>query len=543
MNKFGNMSAASIWEKLRERREPFILRAEEAAAFTIPSLFPRGGHDKAMDFLQPRQAVGAQAVNSLANKISSVVLPPAVQFFRLVPDKAARDVMDELEQEVQAEIEASFLQIEKDVRNELEAQNARPSIYECCEHLVVTGNGLLFFADEGGVEFFPLHRYVAARDASGNLVALVLKEHIAKEALTDEQRDVTSYTFDSVTTDEHLSGNEQEGTTVYTKAWLDTNDSGKKKWFVRQEINGAVVEGSEGDYVESEFPYLVLRWKRVKGEEYGRGICEEYIGSLKNVELLSKAIVEGSVAASRILPLIDPAGITNIDEISKARNGEPVSGNSEDITFMSLDKYPDFQFAAQVLRDEKATLQSAFLMTASVTRDAERVTAEEIRLMARELESSLGGVYTNISAELQYPMVRLVMAQLKRRGLLPKISALGEKHLHPTILAGVDALGRREELERLMQAITAFQAVVGPEGAAQYMNPTALAKIIFTSAGVDQADVIRPEDEVQAMQQQAAVQERAAAIAKGAAGPAVTAAAQNPELAGQVVQAAQEANG
>ena len=48
-------------------------------------------------------------------------------------------------------------------------------------------------------------------------------------------------------------------------------------------------------------PFIVLRLFRVAHEAYGRSFCEDLLGDLKSLEYLSKAIVEGSAAAAKII--------------------------------------------------------------------------------------------------------------------------------------------------------------------------------------------------------------------------------------------------
>ena len=48
-------------------------------------------------------------------------------------------------------------------------------------------------------------------------------------------------------------------------------------------------------------------------------------------------------------------------------------------------------------------------------------TAEEIRSMVKELEDSLGGVYSVLSQELQLPIANRIMHLLSKRGTLPKL--------------------------------------------------------------------------------------------------------------------------
>lgn len=48
------------------------------------------------------------------------------------------------------------------------------------------------------------------------------------------------------------------------------------------------------------------------------------------------------------------------------------------------------------------------LLNSAVQRNGERVTAEEIRYVAGELEDTLGGVYSLLSQELQLSLIRRV---------------------------------------------------------------------------------------------------------------------------------------
>ena len=58
-------------------------------------------------------------------------------------------------------------------------------------------------------------------------------------------------------------------------------------------------------------------------------------------------------------------------------------------------------------------------MARSVQRDAERVTAAEVNLMAQELENSLGGIYSILTQEFQLPYLRRRMHLLVRQGKVP----------------------------------------------------------------------------------------------------------------------------
>jgi hypothetical protein len=87
----------------------------------------------------------------------------------------------------------------------------------------------------------------------------------------------------------------------------------------------------------------------------------------------------------------------------------------------------------------------AFLLNSAIQRNAERVTAEEIRYMAQELEAALGGIYSTLSQEFQLPFVTRVMFQMERQKKLP---VLPEGLVKPAIITGVEALGRGNDVVR-----------------------------------------------------------------------------------------------
>ena len=55
---------------------------------------------------------------------------------------------------------------------------------------------------------------------------------------------------------------------------------------------------------------MALRLIVVDGEAYGRSYVEEYLGDIKSLEGLTKAIVEGSAAMAKLLIFVSPNGTT-----------------------------------------------------------------------------------------------------------------------------------------------------------------------------------------------------------------------------------------
>jgi hypothetical protein len=238
---------------------------------------------------------------------------------------------------------------------------------------------------------------------------------------------------------------------------------------------------------------------RVAGEYYGRGLVEEVIGDLQSLESLTKAIVQGSLIAAKAIGLVNPNGVTRADVLARAENGAIVPGNAADVEFLQVQKNNDFSTALQTMQLIERRLQYTFLTNEAVQRDAERVTAEEIRLMAESLEQGLGGVYSVLSAELQLPLIRRVLSLMMKEGDLPEIP---KGLVEPQVTTGLEAIGRGNDKQRLTQFLSTVAASLGPQVFVQYINPTELIRRFAAADGIDTAGLVKDEQAIQAEQAQ-----------------------------------------
>jgi hypothetical protein len=174
-------------------------------------------------------------------------------------------------------------------------------------------------------------------------------------------------------------------------------------------------------------------------------------------------------------------------------------------------------------------LSHAFLLNSNVVRDAERVTAEEIRMLSQELEAALGGLYSILSQEFQLPLVSSLMSRMNKAGRLPK---LPKDIVKPTIVTGVEALGRGNDLNRLDMFLAGATQVVGPEAVAQYVNIGDYFKRRATALGIETEGLIKSDEELQQAAQQAQMQQ----MAEKLGGPAINAMSQQ-SLASQEQEA------
>ena len=69
-------------------------------------------------------------------------------------------------------------------------------------------------------------------------------------------------------------------------------------------------------------------------------------------------------------------------------------------------------------------------------------------------------------------------------------------------MAGVNALGRGQDRESLIQFITTISQTMGPETLAKYINPDEYIKRLAAAQGIDYLNLVKSVSDVQQEQQQ-----------------------------------------
>jgi hypothetical protein len=358
-------------------------------------------------------------------------------------------------------------------------------MYEVLRHLIVTGNVLIHQPDEGGIRVIHLDRYVVKRDPMGEARTIIIKESIHPDMLPDSAKPLVAST----------SHDKKDGVVSMYTCVKTVGDQVE----VYQEINKQVIPGSYGKFDADKSPYLALRMNRTDGEDYGRGYVEQYIGDLKSLESLMMSIVEASAAAAKVLFLVAPNGVTRTRVLAEAPNGGIVEGSANDVTVLQLNKAADLAIAYQTVQTISDRLAYAFLLTDNAIRNAERVTAAEVRLVTQSIERQLGGIYSVLSQELQLPLVRRLMDQMHREKRLPELPA---DLVRPTIITGVDALGRGNDLNKMDEFLVGVAQLLGPEILGQFVNMREYMDRRALALGIDTEGLVRSEEEIQAERQQ-----------------------------------------
>lgn len=525
---FGEESAKAVYDRLKNDRQPYETRAENCAQYTIPSLFPKDSDNSSTDYTTPWQAVGARGLNNLASKLMLALFPMQSWMKLTINEYQAESLAGD--PEVLTQIDKGLSKVERILMNFIETNSYRVTMFEALKQLIVAGNVLLYIPEPEGpynpLKLFRLNSYVVQRDAYGNILQIVTLDQIAFGALPEDLRSEVEKSAGDKKPDDLVD--------VYTHIYLD-DDSGD--YLKYEEVEEIEVQKSDASYPADALPYIPVRMVRLDGESYGRSYVEEYLGDLRSLENLQEAIVKFAMISAKVIGLVNPAGITQPRRLSKAQTGDYVPGRKSDIEFLQLEKSQDFTVAKNVSDAIEARLAYAFMLNSAVQRTGERVTAEEIRYVASELEATLGGVYSILSQELQLPLVRVLLKQLQAT---QKIPDLPQEAVEPAISTGLEAIGRGQDLEKLNQFVQAL-GMLSPLSQDPDINMANVKLRVANAIGIDTTGMLMDDDMKNQKMGQEAVREGAMAAAQSAGAGMGSAATSSPEAmqgAADQVQAA-----
>ena len=483
-------SARVRYSQLTAHRSAFLDVAIDCAKLTIPTLLiTEETATPYSRFSTPWQSVGAKGVVTLASKLMLGLLPPSTSFFKLQLDDSKLGV--ELPPESKSELDLSFAKVERMIMESIAASTDRVQIFSAIKHLVVTGNALLYMGKDG-MKMYPLNRYVVERDGNGNVTEIVTRERVSRKIL-GEQFKVPPTNRESVV--DSSTGGHDKDVDVYTCVKRN-----KKGWYWHQEADDKLIPGSEGKAPKEKTPWLPLRFVTVDGEDYGRSRVEEFLGDLKSLEALMQALVDGSAAAAKVVFTVSPSSTTKPASLANASNGAIIQGRPDDIGVVQVAKQADFQTAFHLAGVLEKRISEAFLILNP--RQSERTTAEEVRMTQMELEQQLGGLFSLLTVEFLIPYLNRKMHSLQTS---KKIPAIPKGLVHPVIVAGINALGRGQDREALVQFITTIAQTMGPEALSQYMNADEAIKRLAAAQGIDVLNLVKSVEE---RQQDAAEQQQ-----------------------------------
>lgn len=522
------------YHKLAADRQWYLDEAYASGRLTIPSIVPSqvdittqtldGSPER---LAKPWQVLGARGVRNLSAKLNLTLFPPTGAFMRYqLHPQVKKELDDPSRDDTRGEFEKALSVRERVLMDDVESQNVRTKTDLAFKHLLIAGNVMLYLMPEGGVRVFPLNSFVARRDFGGMPVEIIYVELMERATAPDEiisaliahgQEDPENPGMPMPN-----AGKKSETLEVYTRIRLVDG-----RYKVTQEADGVVIEAKNGSYAKDKLPFLALRFTVIDGEDYGRGYIEEIRGGLGSLDRLQQAIVLGAVNAAKLVPLVKPGAAITPAKLMRAENGQAILGYADDVTMLQQNKNADFAFAEQTSVRLEQSLSAAFLLNSSFQRQAERVTAEEVRRMAEELEDALGGIYSVLAQELQLPIALRTEQRLIKKGLLGVIDP--QSAIKVVVVTGLAAIGRGHEFNRNREFYGHLAGEVMPliPDIGRYLKAREVINRAAIGVGIPAEGLVKTDEEIQAEDQAAQQQAAQAELMKGGSAPFAKVAAES----------------
>ena len=485
----------SLYQKYRDLR--LINKYQQYARWTVASVFPqdtktdlKGNSILQRDF----QSMGAMLVNSLTAKLSKLLFPVGMSFFRLKESKQLRNALANIDSSLRKK---ELAQIEAQAAQNLLLQAGYAQIHQLIKTLIVTGNALVIRRNNKLLVYSP-RNYSVLRDQDGTVIECILKQVTSYQSAPQAIKGLPRF----------RNKKPQDTVELYTR--IHRLPDGRYQ--VAQQCQDIPVWGPQV-YAKNLCPYIPVVWGLVNGDSYGHGIVQDYAGDFAKLSMLSEALSRYEIDVCKVVNLVKRGAGSDVDALAQASCGDWVQADPDAVGKFQGGNHMLVQALLQDLAVITQRLSIAFMYSSNV-RDAQRVTAQEIKQKVAEADQALGGVYSQLSKELHIPLAYLLLAQTYEAFAI--LIAGGKVNIQ--IVTGTAALGRAGDTQRLLQATQVLSVLIPAlQQISKRFNTQKIVDKTLANYGVPLEDIMKSEEELQAQAQAQAQQMQALQMAQAGA--------------------------
>ncbi len=477
-----SMTYESLYTKYRD--DSAILKTEDYARWTLPTVYadPDLREGKRVNVRRDYQSVGAVYVNTLSAKLAQVLFPANQAFFRIDSTGDAAQLAEAMGAE-SADLANGLAELENTAFRRIFLKSSYHQLVHAMKLLIITGNVLLYRdSNTGNMHAYSIRQYSVLRDGGGKVLDMVLKERTVISELPVEARI------------KYRNRKQDDCICLYTRIKRERRAVGEVFVVTQQLEDGLMLDNLEV-YPEAICPFIPAVWNLVTGETYGRGLVEDYAGDLAKLSALSEALALYEIEACRVLHMAKPGSQIDVDSMAERESGAWVAGDPNGVAAYEAGDYNKIIALTQEIQSIAARLAPAF-MYAQNQRNAERVTAEEIRQNAEEAELALGGVYSVIADTLHIPLAHILCWEVNEQF----INELLSNGLTLSVLTGVAALSRSTDVNKLIQAAQSLSVILPVFQATPRIDPEKVLDMVLTGFGINTKDLYRTKEQLQALQ-------------------------------------------
>jgi hypothetical protein len=472
-----------------------VARSENYARLSVPYICPRDNSANT-EQVKGDVMIGSRLVNHLANKVVSTMFPQDRPFFTAALTPAAkREVRKSVGKGQEAAyfeaIRASTVSVEQEAMRTMNLIKYRPQAVEAIKHLIVTGNGLIRRLADNSRVVYGIKDYCVRRNIQGAQIEILLRDAKKFQGLDENLKQRVKQKRPLI--------QETDDVVLYTHYKLHGD-----RWHFRQAVDDEVIDNVVR-FTPKALPVLALTWTLARGEHYGRGLVEDQIVGFHNIDVSTCALIDMIGVMADIKFLVDPASMLDVQELNNSPRGSYHAGRKDDISTPEGARNLEIGILRETISMWERELSQSFLLNSSAIRDAERVTAEEVRYVAQELNAAYGGLYSRLAIEWQHIEAEYAISQINfDKDIGGKLSLF-----EIVVTTGLESLSREGQLQNLRSAIGDLQMLEAvPEEIRGTINPLKFASFVFTNHTVNMAEFMFSEEELAANKQAAMAEQQ-----------------------------------
>jgi hypothetical protein len=487
------LTAKALFERYQDSQ--VLVRSTQYAKWTLPQLMAeltQAGQAAVLE--RDFQEIGALLVNNLAAKLAGLLFPSNRSFYKI---KAAETLKRRAKAKgvKDSELMAGLSRLEMESCQQLFLNTSYEQLIMALKHVIVTGNVLLYRDSANKkTQAYGVHQYGVRRDGRGNVLDIILREYTDFETLAPDVQVALAARNRGRYKPENAGNNRVELYTRIKRDYVVHNGKATSEVICRisQEADGIVV-GTPGSYPEHLCPWMAISWSLIAGENYGRGLVEDFAGGFAKLSDMSHSATLYGINMGKVVNLVSPGQGADVDELHAAETGEWVQGTKDGVTAYESGDAKKLEQMEASIAGVTGRLNRAFMYKGE-TRNAERVTAFELKMDAMEAETTLGGAYSSLSASMQVPLAHILLTEVDP-GMMEGIVT---KQLKLDVIAGIPALGRQADVQNLASAAQDAAAIIPVlVQVDKRVDPEKVFDIIMAGASVDTSLFFKDEDRMQ----------------------------------------------
>lgn len=376
-----------MYRRALDVRAPWLARWDAAMRYTMPT----SDADAATLF----DATAADAVDSLAASIYSLMTPPESLWLTLIPESDASPDADAATAALRANLNDS---------------NFYTTIHQCYLDLVILGTACLFMAETpiGASSAFsftavPMRDIAILPNAVFHTATMPAREVLEKYPTWTPPADIADQIKRDPATPLRLV---QSLIGTEFTAWLD----------VGGDIENNIV--ARGTFETN--PYIIFRWSVLSGEQYGRGPVLRALPDIKTANKVVELVLKNATIAVSGIWQADDDGVINLNNINLTPGAIiPKAVGSSGLT--PLSSGANFDVSQIILKDLRERIRHALLADRLGLLSEKEMTATEIMARNSDMMRILGATYGRLLHEFIRPLTDRGLQILSRRGVIAPI--------------------------------------------------------------------------------------------------------------------------